>query len=189
MPALLDQKFSYTKNDFLDFFLFKLSLNRKMIRNLRVVWIGIPLIYIALPFILRLFNAEAGASSLYPYAFVALLWFILYPLYKKWRFKKHYSRHIEQHIAPGLDEPTHVILDKLNVFLKDSKNEMKFSNETFHSLYEINGSFYILLKNSGGIILPKEQVETEKIRAVFKTLSEKWKIGYHVNDKWKWGLS
>lgn len=177
-------KLEYTLNfsDFLECQLYvssKSELHKKNRNKSRIV---VPIIYIVLGlFILYLKKTELAILF---FAF-AVIWFLFYPLYSKWKYKKHFEKHIKENHKNRIGKKAILNFDKDSDFIEtaDFGTQTKIQNSEFDKLIELKDHYFLRLKSELTLIIPKRAVsEQEKFKKLFSDID----LEYVDELNWEW---
>ncbi|NRD20952.1 YcxB family protein [Winogradskyella eckloniae] len=177
-------KLEYTLNfsDFLEYQLYvssKSELHKKNRNKSRIV---VPIIYIILgAFILFIKKTELAIAF---FGF-AVLWFLFYPLYSKWKYKKHFEKHIKENYKNRIGKKATLNFDKDADFIEasDFGTQTKIQDSEFDKLIELKDYYFLRLKSELSLIIPKRAVsDQEKFKKLFSDINLEY-----VNElNWEW---
>ncbi len=172
-------KYSLTKEDFLAYQLYTSSRSDRIRkRRLRSRFI-VPILYllIALAFMFRYQQVGVGIG----WILIALIWYFCYPLYARWRYERHYVKHIEENYQNRIDREVELEFDHEALYGVDSGSKIKVDVNEIDVLIETKDHFFIRLKTNSSFILPKSAIsDHSELKEHFTTL------GVNIMDETKW---
>lgn len=132
-----------------------------------------------------------GDYQLYSYFFLgsALLFFLIYPWWSAWFYKRMYKRQITETLKGSFPHTTKLLLDT-DVIDVDTKNG--YSRFTIHdvkSITETGTYFFITMSQFITVIIPKnreDNTKTEEIENLLRSYEADYKVPYDKNIDWKW---
>lgn len=153
---MIQTKYTVEAEDFLAFQLFNASLSKRLKVRRWVAWLSIPIIYSVL------------AYSIYsPYTLV-LFWIVIivgvfwlagYPFYSKWRYKRYYTRYVNDTHKNNFGKEVVLKIDDTHIQMSDTDgSEGRMKIEQIEAIYELESHLFIKLKNGQTIILPKARM-------------------------------
>ncbi|NRD22506.1 YcxB family protein [Winogradskyella litoriviva] len=150
--------------------------NRKKSRNI------VPLIYIGLIIIALIINQYIIAVTFF---IAAILWYLFHPLYAKYRYKKHFEKHINENYKNRINkEATLNFIKESNVLeATDEGTKTSIKVSEFDKLIELKNHFFLRLKSEMSFVIPKHAIEDE---TEFKKLFLDLNIGYLDETDWVW---
>lgn len=176
-------KFNYQLNnsDFLAFQLYNSSKSEALKKRRFRSRIIIPLIYLAFGLYLATSNGDVGIGVIL--SLVALVWFALYPKYSKWRYKRHFQKHIEVNNKSLVDQPIEVEFDGSSMKTKDSTSKSKTKGSELKNLTETQHHFFVTLGSGQSMVVPKYRMENAE---EFK--KQVLDLGANYSDEldWEW---
>lgn len=174
-------KLEYTlkEEDYLSYQLFSSSTNSRIQRNRRNGWFGLT----AISFVIALLFYNRDFNLFIYFVVVGIMILLFYPLYFKWRYRRHYRVHIRETYEPSFGEPIVVELGDEYIRTKDRIGEGKYKLSEFLEVNELPDYFFLRLYTNLSLIIPKKEVtDVDVLRAKFEEIKLK------VNDfrQWKW---
>ena len=173
--------YQLTNLDFLEYQLYtssKSELHKKRRFRSRII---IPIIYIVIGIIFTNQNGKYGIGI----AFVvfAILWLVFYPMYSKWRYKRHFQKHVEENYKNRINKPVEIDIDENSVNAKDFTSESKINGTELKELIETKDHFFIKLTTDLSLIVPKHSIDN--ITEFKKRVTE---LGAEYIDElnWEW---
>lgn len=179
---MIELNYSLNKEDYLNFQLFAATKN-PVIKKQRLISRFLILLILALIGFLFL-NTNTLIACYFFLAAVAF--FLIYPLYSKWFYKRHFKKHVDQFFDPGVGVIS-VGFDDENMYLADKKSNSSVKLRELLGITEIANYFLIQVTKANYVIIPRREVEDiEKLRDYLQKCSKKVDIPYSVELNWKW---
>ncbi len=183
----VDIEYYLTKEDRLTWYLFRRSKKSGKVRR-RVQSHFLFLLFLV--FVLfwahsleRSFNLFLTVGALLLFA----LHLVLYPLFLRWYYPKHYRRYIDMHyLEEDLSEESPLKFRQENdTFFFATKNKIsKLPYTLFESVYEIEEYFLLIRKKKeGALIFPKKRIDD--IRE-FRSSLISLPLTFHSDLDWRW---
>lgn len=177
----MNLNYKLTNSDFLEYQLYvssKSKLYRKRLRNGRII---LPIIYLVYGFYLT--NKDGNYIGILIFGITAILWFVLYSKYSKWRYKKHFQKHVEENYKNRINKPIEIVFGENSLNTKDYTSESKINGTELKELIETKNHFFIKLTTDSSLIVPKHSVEN---KAEFKNRVLQMGAEYVDELNWKW---
>ncbi|MFM2269964.1 MAG: hypothetical protein RL757_3405, partial [Bacteroidota bacterium] len=131
-----------------------------------------------------LFFTVSNDMMMYAYAILGILTPIFYPIYAKRRYYNHCKKFIAETYKDRLDEPRKIIFDENGIYCFDDYSETKMKFSIIENITETNQYFYLKIKGSQSLIIPKSNVaDVDVVKTHLKALADKLKIDYIKNIK------
>lgn len=173
-------KVKLTKEDFLVHQLYAASHSVMIKKKRAMSRLLIPIIYIGVGVY---FYFQDDWTISYVFCGIAVLWFFVYPLYSRRRYKRHFRKYVEENFKNKFDNENEWSIDKEFIRVKDEKSESKVSIQEVKQLVELADHFLIKLRSGLSIIIPKHIVPDKKyFRREFESLG----IERKDDTNWKW---
>jgi len=177
-------KLEYTLNfeDFLEYQLYVSSKSELHKRNRNKSIITVPVIYIVLGLVI-LFQKKTEFAIIF-FTF-AVLWYSFYPLYSKWKYKKHFENHIKENYKNRIRKKTTLDFNKDVDFIEasDYGTQTKIQDSEFDKLIELKDYYFLRLKSELSLIIPKRAVSDQD---TFKKLFFDINLEYVNELNWEW---
>ena len=177
-------KLEYALNfeDFLEYQLYTSSISELQKKNRNKTRIIVPIIYIIFG-ILIVFTKKIELAIIF-FAF-AVIWYLFYPLYSKWKYKKHFENHIKENYKNRIGKKATLNFEKDADFIETSDfgTQTKIMSKEFDKLIELKEHYFLRLKSELSLIIPKRAVsDQEKFKVLFSDLE----IEYVNELNWEW---
>ncbi len=181
-------KISYQikEEDYLTHQLYTASQSKRVKRRRLVFWLIVPFAYALLAYLLY-FNYRQLRMS-YTIGGLATFWLLAYPFYSRWNYKRHYSKHINEHMKGQFDQVVTLELGKEFVTIQDAKgNNSNITYSSVKEIVELPELFLIRLETSSSIILPKREFrDIKELQKFLGLIVTKHKTKFRKDIKWKW---
>lgn len=168
-------------SDFLEYQLYtssKSQLHKKKRFRSRV---SIPILYFLIGLFLSYQNNDI--TLVFVFSIVSILWFLFYPMYSKWRYKKYFLKYIKENYKKRINKEVELIFKGNHIYGKDVSSETKINSSEIKELIEIKSHFFIKFKTDISLIIPKHCIQNQE---EFKKIFSDLKVGYINEITWKW---
>lgn len=159
----MELKYSITEEDYIRFNLFHIKNSTTSMRTLKIQQILIPILYIAVAFVLAGLTEGSLVVWLSIFLVMGILWFIFYPKY----FYSHILRQVRKMLKEGKSEGLlgeHLlVLSDEGILETTSKGEMKANWVSLEKFTEDEHSFYLYNTALSACIIPKRELEDVKV--------------------------
>ncbi len=116
----------------------------------------------------------------------ALLWLVFSKHFLKWRYERHFKKHIEETKQGMIGVEASLEMDDTGLISKSADGTGNIDYNGIESLTELRGIFLIKLKQSLTLCNPKAAVEQEQLESFVKTLSERTSIPVTDESNYRW---
>jgi len=174
-------EYELNNSDFLEYQLYtssKSELHKKKRFRSRII---VPIIYLLFGLFLVYKNQDKDIGIVF--LGIAILWFVFYPMYSKWRYKNHFQKHIEENYKNRINKPVEIEIVENYVNAKDFTSESKINGTELKKLIETKKHFFIKLATDVSLIIPKRSVEN---KTEFKRLVTELGAEYVDELNWEW---
>ena len=181
----LKLNYNLDAEDYLNYQLFTASQS-KNIRNKRKRNRVIPaIVFFVLGIIIPGFDFTETFTLIY--ISISVLWIFVYPIWDKRLYINHYKKHISENYQNNFDKNVEVILSTEEVFMKDGSSESKINLVELQEINEVPNAFYLKLKSSQSIILPKNKIgNLNEVKDILNIIKDKYSVKYNEFPDWKW---
>jgi len=168
-------------SDFLEYQLYsssKSELHKKRRFRSRII---IPIIYLFLGLYVGYIREDNSIAIVF--IGFAIVWFVFYPLYSRWRYKKHFQKHVKENYKNRINKPIEIDFEEDSIKTKDTTSESKINGTNLKELIETKNHYFIKLTTDLSIVIPKHSIEnqTEFVERVTKLGAK------YIDDlNWKW---
>ena len=177
----MNLKYQLTPDDYLQYQLYNSSRseiqNKRRFRS-RVVF---PILYSLLGLIFAL--VKANVSYFIPLLIIALIWYVVYPIYSKWKYRRHFQKHIKANYQNKVNQDLETKINNNSLFLIDHLSESRINRSQLKGLIETQYHFFVKLASDSAVIIPKRAIKNqpEFIKLLTKLGTE------YVDEKaWEW---
>lgn len=177
-------KYTLDKNDYLTHQLYRVSKNpasnKRRIRN----WIICVLVFLLFAF----FFYSSGQTFMMGYFLIAaIITAIFYPMYHKWRFKNHYSKHIAENYNEFFNENVYLILNEDSFTSKDRVTESKIAYTDINQINELKDHLLIeVRKGQMLIVLKQANNDFSNLLTRLDEISKTYDIKWIDDTTWQW---
>ena len=112
-----------------------------------------------------------------------VLWFVFYPKYAKWNYKRNFKKHIEESYSNRINKPLEIVLDENSMNTKDFVSESKIDGAGLKKLIETQNHFFIKIATDLSLIVPKHSIENQ---VEFKNRVKELGAEYVDELNWTW---
>ncbi|NVK03624.1 MAG: YcxB family protein [Flavobacteriia bacterium] len=163
-------KFQYTitPEPHIDYLMYSALKNPRLKRRTLFTRFGLAIIYVVLGFLLSREEVSAVGAG---FVIIGVAIGVFYPKYQLWRYRKHYTRHVNEKLADMLGTTVTIDLQDEEVVTKDASAESKFSYSSIQEVEEVEKYFYLRLNSAQALVLPKSVVSDEQ--QLFQFLADK----------------
>lgn len=116
------------------------------------------------------------------FLFLAVLWFVLYPLLKRNSTRRFYQKYIAENYQNRLDTPSELTFDHDFVYIKDANGEHKIPTSNLEKVNKITDCYFLKLQSGTSLILPKNQIDA----VGFETKMTELQLPIINETDWKW---
>ena len=176
--------FSIDEKDFLTNQLYMASKSDRIRKKRKRNRIILPLIYVAFG-ILFLFTDKLPLTIIF--LIIGLLWYIVYPIYEKRHYIKHYQGFIKDNYKERIGKTSSLEINDDFIIGKDSGSESKILTKELEEINEIPTTIFVKLKTGQSLILPKNKIKNIDLLIIrLKQLASSLNIPYNLDEKWEW---
>ena len=152
--------------------------HKKKRRNNRIT---VPFIFLAAGFYFS--YRDNNYLGIIFFGIASILWFITFPKYSRWRYRKHFKNHVEENYKNRIHRPVEIDFDEKSMYAKDGASESKINGSELKELIETKKHFFLKLATDESIIIPKHAIEDQ---TKFKTHVTKLGVEYVNELNWEW---
>lgn len=171
------------KEDFLRHQLFTASKSKR-IRNTRIKsWILVTISFLVLGLATRQ-NIDGFISNYF--IGVSIFTLITYPFYQRWRYRKHYEKHINENYTNRFGVESELRFEDGYIVNVAENEEGKIKITEIQEINEIVDNLFIKIKTGGSVIVPSKLPEYEMLKKQLADLVEPLGIVWNTQLDWKW---
>ena len=175
-------RYSLSKDDYLEYYLYISSTNKKTTAKRRRNWIVLSLsfsVFTSIIFIENYTNLKP------PFLILTFATIFLYPFYEKWQFRKYYTDYITDNFSNRINSEFEIIFDEKQVVLIDKTGENKINKSELTEIAETGRFFFIGVSSGGHIIIPKYKfIENKWLTKSMDDLLLNYKVPVTRNLTW-----
>ncbi|MCI5058900.1 MAG: YcxB family protein [Flavobacteriales bacterium] len=114
----------------------------------------------------------------------ALIWYIFYPKFNKWRYKRFYNKYAEEIYQKRFGRDFKVTLSESTITMEEEKGKSELNVSEIERVIELKKYYLIKLKSSLHLIVPQNEVSDKKrFKQYFESKDLEW--DYQLNWKWQ----
>ena len=176
--------YSLSEPDFYTFQLFTASKSKRIKNQIIKNWIIISLCFLTLSYTfydLKMF------SLTYYFLGCSVVGLIFYPFYLKWRYKKHYKKHVTETYSNRFGEVVNLEITDSHFESSTDSSESKISLTELEKITETENYYFIKLKSAATFIIPKIQLKNlTEVNTFLQNLCVRLKVEFAIELNWKW---
>ena len=172
-------QFNYHLNseDYLTFQLYTASHSKVVAKKRKSEW----MLLWFLPLVFGLYFLTSNEYLLASYFFVvAVITYLFYSQYFKWRYKKRHLKFILTNYQEHFGAEEELTFNVDHLYLKNKTGEGKVLLDTVLSAVEIPSHLFIKLNTGTSIILPRKEVDIDAVK------SELMKLEVEIEEELDW---
>jgi hypothetical protein len=172
------------ENDFLTFQLYTASKTPRIKRNRIRSWVITTVMFLSLSYLC--YDSENDFLGAY-FLVLAGLALVLFPLYTRWRYKRHYLKYIRDTYKNRFGEKCELEIDEDTIGAKDKTGVVKLNKSEIEEVNEIKD--YYFLKSRSGLNLIVSKTKSDDIEVIMKeikSLVETRGVRHNIELDWKW---
>lgn len=173
--------FYLTPDDFLIHQLYTASKSELVNKKRRRNRLSVPIIYLIFSLMLFFIGGLSALGGIF--ILVAILWYVLYPLYSKKRYINHYKKHIEEHYTNRINREVAFTIESDMLYSRDGVSETKIDTQEINQLVELKDQYLVKLKTNQSFIIPKNKVEDKE---TFRSIFDQIAVEYLDETSWEW---
>jgi len=173
--------FQLQSSDFLAYQLYATSQIKESRRKRQISRFIVPIIYIG--FGIHFYVSKDQINGFAIFAFLGVAWYILYPRYSFWKYKKYIQKFIEQNYAERVNKDAVLEFNEDTIVVKDFTTDSVVNSSEVIALIELTDLYLVKLSTETSLIVPKSAVENE---AEFKALIIKYNAVFVDETNWTW---
>jgi len=175
-------EFRLERDDYLTHQLFAASqsprIRRKRMRNR----LSIPILYGLIGLIFWLLR---DIAFLVGFGVVALLWLVLYPLWSRRLYRRHYTAHIDEHYRERFGRTARVFLEDGALVTEDPGGRSEIHLDQVDRIALISTHAFVHLRSGVTLILPRQRLEPGSLDAFLTELTTRTGVEREELD-WRW---
>ena len=174
----------YTENDYLTYQLYTASKSPLVTKSRKKQRILVTFTFLAF----GLLFLSSDNPFLRNYFFIlAVITFLAYPAYSKWRYKNHYRTHIRHNYKNKFDTDAAIQFSGDVILMSDKTGESTIKVSEIEEVNEIADYIYIKISTGTSQIIRKdESAEGGELEKAVKKLIEQKGIRHNLELDWAW---
>ena len=112
-----------------------------------------------------------------------ILWFVFYPKYAKWNYKRHFKKQVEENYKNRINKPVEIDFAENSLNVIDFTSESKINGTELKELIETKEHFFIKLTTDLSLIVPKHSIGNQ---TTFKKHVTELGAEYVDELNWEW---
>ena len=174
-------RYELENSDFLAYQLYAASVSEQHKKQRLRSRIIIPIIYMIFGGYLAYNNRDLISGIVF--LIMGLLWFIGHPRYARWRYKRHFRKHIEATHKNRVNQPIEIDFNTDHIHAKDITAVSTIKGSELKALIETAQHFFIKLTSDMAFIVPKSAIDNHSL---FKHKILQFGAEYVDERHWKW---
>ncbi|MEM7575520.1 MAG: YcxB family protein [Bacteroidota bacterium] len=176
-------KITLEQEDFLRYQLFTASQSKR-IRQKRIrSWILLTVSFLVLGIVLI---QDPNQSSSYYFLALSIITLILYPIYQRWQYKRHYEKHIADNYANRIGIESELVFEDGLIISRGANQEGKIKLTEIQEINEISDNLFIKIKTGESIIIPSRIYEYGRLKEELNELIQLLGVSWNEYFDWKW---
>lgn len=174
--------YNISEQDFLDYQLFAASQSETVRRKKKNgwLWLTVACVVLALYFFLK-----DDMPMTYYFGSVAIVNAAFYPVYFRWRYKRHYQAHVRNNYAARFGQTETLEITGDDLHYKDKTGEGKIYLKEVTRVDETNKHLFLKLSTGFSLIIPKSELTMTDCETLKTKLKESGTAIVQFPN-WKW---
>ena len=180
----MDKLITLDENDYLIFQLYTASKNPEVKRTRIRNWILNTVTFACLAYLFYYSNNDFLGHY---FSICTGLSLSLFPFYSRWRYKRHYLKHIRNNYQNRFGEKSELEFNNDTIVTKDKSGEIIIYKSEIEEINEIKDYYFIKTRTGSTLIISKLKTDDiEKIKNEIKSMVETREIKHNIELDWKW---
>ncbi|RXF67439.1 YcxB family protein [Arcticibacter tournemirensis] len=129
----------------------------------------------------------AGDGAAPAFIILALVWFLVYPSWTRYRYKKHYRNFVKEQFKDYDNRSVSLQIEDEYIYAKDEGSESKTSLTEIQEISEIPSLFLVKIKPAQSLIIAKRNIDNEQdIKLKLQSLAKSLNVPFNNHLDWKW---
>jgi hypothetical protein len=172
------------ENDYLTYQLYTASKTPRIKKARIKGWIYTTVAFFCLTFLFFESNNELLG---YYFLVASVLSLALYPIYSRWRYKRHYLKYIQDTYKNRFGVESTLEINDDTIVVKDKSGEASINTSEIEEINEIKDFYFVKMRTGESLVISKVKTEDiDRIKNELKSLADKKEIKYNVELDWKW---
>lgn len=174
-------EYSLDKSDFLTYQLYAASKSKNIKKKRRNAKLIPPVFFILVGIYLS--YRDNSPIEIVIFVVLSILWFIFYPKYQKYKYEKHYKKHIDENYSNRINISTSIKFNKKYITSGNKIGESKIKTSEIKKMIELKNHYLFELLDKQALIIPKRAIEDNE---KFNTEMHSLNISSENKTNWKW---
>lgn len=175
--------YSLTEDDMITHQLYIASTSEKIVKKRFIGKVVVPVMYL----LVALWYYYSGQIGLSITILILIpLWYFLYPLWERKRYRSHYKSFIREHFSAKVGRPTILEFDNAVITLKDDGTETQISTGEIAVITELPDIILIKLITGESLVISQNGAEQPGVKQKLKALASELRIEYRDDRNWRW---
>ena len=166
-------EFKIHENDFLAFQLFAASQSERIRKEKNKSWLILTIGSVVLA---AYFLLNQNISMAVFFGLVGMTCGLFYPLYFRWRYKRHYKSYIKENYHKRFGQTEVLEINDDHLFMEDKTGEGKINLKEIEKVDETVDHFFMKISTGVSVIIPKDRVDN-----INELINQFEKIGLKVD--------
>lgn len=172
--------YSLDKNDYLQYFLYDAAHNKDLVRKKRRTYLYVAMLLLIIG--INIYNTAEGWYSVILFIFVLCLFVFTF----KPSNKLHYKNFIDKNYQERINLESDIYFEENMLMIKNRIAESKINYEILEQINETADYFFLKLKTSESIIIPKAKIINEtELKLFLQQLKNQYRLKEHTELTWK----
>jgi hypothetical protein len=171
------------ENDFLTFQLYTASKTPRIKKARIKGWIWTTIAFSCLAYLFYSSDNSFIGNLFLIYACLSALFF---PLFTRWRYKKHYLKYIRDTYKNRFNEKCEIEFNDDNIVTRDKTGELKINKAEIEEINEIQGYYFLKCKTGATLIVSKDKTaDVEQVKNEIRAMVERG-VKHNIELDWRW---
>jgi hypothetical protein len=172
------------ENDYLNYQLYTASKTPRIKKARIKSWVLATVSFLCLSF---LFFRSDNHTVGYYFLIVSGLSLVFFPLYSRWRYKRHFLAYTRDAFKNRYDEEVTLDISAEVIRTKDKTSEVIINTSEIEEINEIKEYCFVKIKTGQSLIISKSKTENfEEIKGILQNIANTKGIKYNLDLDWKW---
>lgn len=175
--------YTLTQEDFLTYQLYTANHSERIQKKRKKARYIVPIIYLVCAYVMYL----TGDGVATVFIALAIIWFLVYPTWTRYRYKKHYQSFVKEQFKNYDNRIVSLTIDDDFIYTKDEGSESKITLTEIQEISELPTLFLIKIKTAQSLVISKAGIDnSEKVKLKLESIAERYNTPYHKHLDWKW---
>lgn len=176
-------EYALDENDYLTYQLYSASQSRN-IKSARLrSWVIITVAFLVMGFVGYANDYGSMATGFFILSGLSL---VLYPLFSRWQYRRHFLKHIRENRKNQLGVTSALQFTDEGIELKDKTGEGKILKTELEAIIELQGYFLLKLRSGMSLVIPKNKIDLPALEGELQSISANWGVPLIQKLNWKW---